>query len=90
MSVLIVIVKTLSKTKKNLIINGFAILVGEIGIRKKNKMQLSQEEKTMLEKLTGKSYKKITLNDLDKISPGINDDLYIMNAKIIGNILNKW
>ena len=44
----------------------------------------------MLEELAGKRFKQITLDDLDKISPGINDDLYTENAKIIAEILKGW
>ena len=50
----------------------------------------SPEVRKMLETLAGKPYEQITLNDLDKISPGINNDLYKANAEIIGNILKSW
>lgn len=52
--------------------------------------QFSPEVKEMLEGLIGKPYEQITLDDLDRISPGINDDLYIENAKIIAGILKGW
>ena len=52
--------------------------------------QFSPEVKEMLEGLIGKPYEQITLDDLDKISPGINDDLCIENAKIIAEILKGW
>lgn len=52
--------------------------------------QFSPEVKKMLEGLIGKPYEQITLDDLDRISPGINNDLYKANAKIIAETLKGW
>ena len=41
------------------------------------------EEKALLETLVGKPYKEITLADMDKISPGINNDLYKSSLETI-------
>ena len=48
------------------------------------------EVKKMLEKLIGKPYEQITLADIEKISPGINNNLLIHNAKTMVNTLKKW
>lgn len=52
--------------------------------------EFSSEVKKMLEGLTGKPYEQITLDDIEKISPGINNNLFIHNAKVMADTLKKW
>lgn len=52
--------------------------------------QITPETKKMLEELTGKSYELITIGDIEKISPGINDDLHRHNAKTLIETLKSW
>jgi len=50
-------------------------------------MNLSPEIKNMLEIITGKSYEKIILADLDKIDPIINKELYKQAAEFVADFL---
>lgn len=52
-------------------------------MQKEKFKSLSSKQKKMLEILVGKPFEKITLADLDKISPGINKGLYKQAAKMI-------
>ena len=44
--------------------------------------EFSPEVKKMLEGLTGKPYKEVTLDDIEKISPRTNNDIFMHNGKI--------
>ena len=47
----------------------------------------SDDDKKIWEKLTGKPYEEILLRDMDKVFPGINNDLYKMSAEMIVEFL---